>query len=205
MPERGGGNASAPARFTRCVRSCRAPGAGEAHHRARCSRNSCSSPSRKRPSRGGPSRGMSLSATWRRPWEQSSRSQRRPRLHARAGNARSAHAYSGGAGAVPQPKSQRRPHAAKAAPIPRAAASAPAGEEQHRRSSALAGFCWRKCGKIARSSSGWIASGVLLSVEGNKAVIGFPPDQATAMEYCDRTHRKFLEENPQPTRRGNPA
>jgi DNA polymerase III subunit gamma/tau len=42
---------------------------------------------------------------------------------------------------------------------------------------------------------GLLEAGMLLEIEGGKAVVGFPPDQWIAMETCDKAnHRKFLED-----------
>ena len=41
----------------------------------------------------------------------------------------------------------------------------------------------------------WLERGTLLAVEGNRATIGFPPDQSLAMEACDKpNHRAYLEQ-----------
>ena len=42
----------------------------------------------------------------------------------------------------------------------------------------------------------WLESGKLLEIEGNKAIVGFPPEQSLAMEGCDKAnHRKYLEQH----------
>jgi DNA polymerase-3 subunit gamma/tau len=41
----------------------------------------------------------------------------------------------------------------------------------------------------------WLERGTLLEIEGNKAVVGFPPDQSLALEACDKpNHRAYLEQ-----------
>lgn len=41
----------------------------------------------------------------------------------------------------------------------------------------------------------WVESGVLLGIEGTAAIIGFPPEQTLAADYCQQaSNRKFLEE-----------
>ncbi len=40
----------------------------------------------------------------------------------------------------------------------------------------------------------WVESGLLLGIEGNTAIVGFPPDQKLAMESCQmKNNRDFIE------------
>ena len=42
----------------------------------------------------------------------------------------------------------------------------------------------------------WLECGMMVEIEGNKAIVAFPPEQSLAMEACDKTsHRKYLEQH----------
>jgi hypothetical protein len=40
--------------------------------------------------------------------------------------------------------------------------------------------------------SGWVESGILLEIQNGTAVVGFPPDQNLAMEYCEKANNRNL-------------
>jgi len=103
---------------------------------------------------------------------------------------------------APAPAPAPAPVAAPAPQAPVAAATATAAPPTSVVSSDQAAVAEIWQGLLAKVRSdrplikGWVESGVLLNIEGNRATIGFPPDQSLAMEACDTPNtRKFLEQN----------